>query len=368
MLLPDRRYFRSFDWASFYITFLLAIIGLIFIFSATYKPEQPCSIFFKKQAAGLVFGFFIYWLFCLIDHRHLLRWGYFAYFGVIALLLFTMLKGVVGMGAQRWVDLFFFRLQTSELTKLLFPAFATYYFFTQSDNPTFKFKDYVPVLGILAVSFVLILKQPDLGTALILLFSGLVMLWLAGLANKYFIIGALIATMCAPLAWCLLKPYQRQRILVFMGEGDARKERYQIEQSKIAVGSGGLTGRGYLRGTQNKFLFLPESRTDFIFSVVSEEVGFIGAMLVLLLYAILFLRMFAIIRTVQAPFVQLLAMGLAIPIAIAAIVNIGMVLGLLPIVGIPLPLMSYGLSNLWITLASLGWINGITWQLFYQKS
>lgn len=152
----------------------------------------------------------------------------------------------------------------------------------------------------------------------------------------------------------------------FLGEGDARNERYQLEQSKIAIGSGGFTGKGLLQGTQNKLRFLPESRTDFIFSIICEEWGFAGALIILSLYLLLFIRFLFIVATIKSPFIQLLAIGLITPLMISTVVNVCMVIGFLPIVGIPLPLMSYGISSLWITFASLGWFNNIAIRRFYM--
>jgi rod shape determining protein RodA len=269
------------------------------------------------------------------------------------------------MGAQRWVDLIIFKGQPSELTKLFFPIFATYYFQTQRDSLDYAFKDFLPLLGILGVSIILILKQPDLGTALILAFSSLIMLWFAGIGKKFFVILFLSSALMAPVMWGVLKPYQKKRIIVFLGEGDARNERYQLEQSKIAIGSGGLTGKGLLKGTQNQLRFLPESRTDFIFSIICEEWGFTGALIILSLYLVLFIRFLFVVPTIQSPFVQLLAVGLITPLMVSTVVNICMVIGFLPIVGIPLPLMSYGISSLWITFASLGWFHNIAIRRFY---
>jgi rod shape determining protein RodA len=365
MFLIDRRYIRSFDWFGFLLIVIISSLGLLFVYSATYKPEQPYSLFFKKQLFGLVTGWIIYAIFCSIDYRSLMRWSYFAYIAVIGLLIFTLIKGSIGMGGQRWISLFFIKAQPSELAKLLFPAFATYYVISEDDMLSLSFSRFIPLLAILGISFLLIRKQPDLGTALILAFSGLVLLWLSGITKKFFIIGIVITLTCAPIIWHFLKPYQKQRIAVFLGEGDTKKERYQIEQAKIAIGSGGMWGKGFLQGTQNKFLFLPESRTDFIFAVFCEELGFIGALCLIMLYLLLFLRFFSIINSIASPGVQLLATGVIIHIIISAIINICMVLGLLPVVGIPLPLMSYGVSNLWITFASLGWFNSIAMRRFY---
>lgn len=365
MFQVDRRYFRYFDWVSFFLVIALTSIGLFFVFSATYKPDQPFSLFFKKQAFGIISGFCIYLVCSATDFRALMRWGYFIYFSVIALLIFTIIKGTIGMGAQRWVDLGFFRIQPSELAKLLFPAYATYYFYTEKDSLSFSFTQFLPVLVVLGISFILILKQPDLGTALVLLFSGLIMIWLAGINRLFFLYAGLFLLITAPLSWHLLKPYQKQRVLVFLGQGDSKKERYQIEQSQIAIGSGGFLGKGLLRGTQNKLQFLPESRTDFIFSVIAEETGFMGAIFIVLLFSILFLQLLWIIFSIKSPFVQLLATGLILPIIISTLINIAMVTGLMPIVGIPLPFISYGLSNLWVNFASLGWFNAIAIRRFY---
>lgn len=365
MNIPAQRYFRYFDWISFGIIIALLGLGLLFVFSATTKPDQLYSIYFKKQAFGIISGLLLYALFCITDYRTLCRWGYFLYITVIVLLVFTLIKGSIGMGAQRWIDLLVFRFQPSELAKLFFPAFITYHFYAVNDSLSYSYKDYSIVILSLLVSTLLIIKQPDLGTALLVLFSGFILLWITGLQNKIFIFGAIFFLLSTPILWKFLKPYQKQRIAVFLGEGDSHKERYQLEQSKIAIGSGGLSGKGFLQGTQNKFMFLPESRTDFIFSVICEEFGFQGACLILLLYALLFLRLFYLITTINNVHTQLLALGLIIHTALSTIINIGMVTGLLPIVGIPLPLISYGVTNLWITLASLGWFNGIAIRRFY---
>lgn len=348
-----------FDWISFLLTVSLALIGLLFVFSATYTQEHPYSIFFKKQAAGIAIGLIIYFLFSWIDYRSLMRWGYLAYYGVVGLLLFTLIKGSIGMGAQRWINLFFFKLQPSELAKLLLPSFIAYYFYSHKKINYQTWKDFIPLLCVLFLSCFLILRQPDLGTALIVLFSGLLLLWLAGLPNKFFLIGFILTVLAAPALWYVLKPYQRNRIAVFLGYGTTHKERYQIEQAAIAIGSGGVFGKGIKSGTQNTLQFLPESRTDFIFAVVCEEWGFLGALLILALYAFLFIRLLWQIQFIDSSYIQLLAMGLVTHLILSTIINICMVIGLLPIVGIPLPLMSYGLSNLFISWASLGWLQGI---------
>lgn len=345
---------------------LLAGLGLVFVFSATYKPDLHYSLYFKKQLFGVLTGLIIYFMCCSIDYRTLERAGYFLYFATIGLLILTILKGSIGMGAQRWINLGFIKFQPSELAKLFFPAFFSYYLFTEEkgmSRPTLK--TFLPIIGILIISFFLIRKQPDLGTALIILFSGIILLWLAGLKRKYFFLALISCTIAAPLLWKAMKPYQQQRVLVFLGSGDSRKERYQIEQSRIAIGSGGLAGKGFLGGTQNQLNFLPEKRNDFIFAVICEEWGFLGALIMILLYTILFIRLFNVIGSIKNFYAQLLATGLIIHIVFSTIINLSMVVGLMPIVGIPLPFISYGVTNLWISFASLGWFNSIAMRRFY---
>lgn len=352
------KFIHHFDWVAFFITILIGCIGLLFVFSATTGPEQIISIFFKKQAIGLAIGIGIYLACTIIDYRSLMRWGYIGFIILIGVLIFTLIKGSIGMGAQRWINLGFIKLQPSELAKILFPAFTAYYFFTHKKKSR-TLKDFLPLLAILGVSFVLILKQPDLGTALIIAFSGFTLFWLAGLSKKFFIIGFIVCLIGAPIFWRILKPYQKKRIEVFLGYGDSNKERYQIEQALIAIGSGGIAGKGLCHGTQNVLQFLPEARTDFIFAVICEEWGFLGAFFVIALYLFLFIRLLIGCASITMLPIQILAVGLLIHLIFSTFVNILMVLGLLPVVGIPLPLISYGLSNLWTTMVSLGWLQGI---------
>ncbi|MBD3231881.1 rod shape-determining protein RodA [Candidatus Dependentiae bacterium] len=367
----DRRYFRYFDWISFCITIILLIIGLLFIFSSTYNSEKMFSIFFKKQFFGVVSGIFIYLYFCIKDLKRFDRLGYLFYFVILFLLTYSLFVSVLTMGAKRWISLYFFKFQPSELSKLFLPIFIAYYFSENNLNDykfvtqQIPFKKFFFPISILLISFVLIGKQPDLGTALVILFTGLILLWFIGINKKFFFISMILMTIFSPFLWSILKPYQKQRILVLLGQGDIKKERYQLEQSKIAIGSGALTGKGFMQGTQNKLAFLPENHNDFIFSVICEEWGFVGAIFVLLLFCILFIRISFIIFQLNSFFEQIIAVGLISHFMLSVCINIGMVVGILPIVGIPLPLISYGITHLWINLASLGWLNNIAIRRFY---
>jgi rod shape determining protein RodA len=370
MLMFDRRYFRYFDWLSFGLTLILLGIGLLFVFSATYKPDRAFSLFFKKQLFGSIAGLVIYFFFCLVDQQRLARFGVFSYYFTLVLLMYLMLSGWIVKGGKRWLGLFIFKFQPSELAKLFLPAFIASYF-TELETPKYyieqpiPFRDFMFPLGILFFSFLLILKQPDLGTALLVLLAGMLMLWFIGMPRKFFLVMGFLGIICMPVLWKCLKPYQQTRILVLFGYGDARKERYQVEQSKIAIGSGGIWGKGLLKGTQNKYEFLPEDHTDFIFSVVCEEVGFLGALGIILLYTLLLVRLIFLVMNVQNFFEQIIGVGLIAHILLSVCINIGMVTGILPIVGIPLPIISYGLTNLWVTLASLGWLNNVAIRRFY---
>jgi rod shape determining protein RodA len=360
MNINHRTATRSFDFITFFLMLLLSGCGLLFIFSATYTTEKPFSFFFLKQCIGLCTGIVIYFLCLIPDYRNLMRWGSLAYFGVIALLIFTLVKGSIGMGAKRWINLIFFKLQPSELAKFLCPAYIVNYLHMQKKTVIHSLSLFMPILIMLGISFILIQKQPDLGTALIVLFSGLMLCWLAELNKKFFIYGFLITVIMMPVFWCyVLRDYQKNRIIVFFGQGNQKKEGYQIEQASIAIGSGGMWGKGLFNGTQNRLRFLPESRTDCIFAVLCEECGLLGALAILLCYVALFFRSFLLIRTLKDVYAQLFASGLLLHILLATIINIGMVLGIFPVVGIPLPLMSYGLCNLWITLACLGVLQNI---------
>ncbi|MBU4269506.1 rod shape-determining protein RodA [Candidatus Dependentiae bacterium] len=364
------KYFYYFDKTITFTILALLLLGLLFVFSATYTPEAPISIFFKKQLFGAITGIFIYIFFSVKNIEATKRYGFAGFFLTLIILAYTILKGFVAMGAKRWFSIYFFKFQPSELTKFLFPLFIAYYFCELKPIKIdalnrIVIKNFLFPLSILFIVFILILKQPDLGTALIILLSGIILFWVIGINKKFIIFSFIIVFISAPFLWTKLKPYQKQRILVLLGEGNVRKERYQLEQSKIAIGSGGIFGKGLLKGTQNKLAFLPEARTDFIFSVICEELGFFGAILIFILFSILFFKIIVIASQLSNLAEQIIAIGLMLHILLSVCINIGMVTGILPIVGIPLPLFSYGVTNLWITMASLGVINNISIRRFY---
>ncbi len=366
MIFVNKRFLCYFDWINFGLVVMLSLLSLAFVFSTTNKSEA-LSLFFKKQTFGILSGIGIYFLCSFMDYRTLSRAGYWLYIFTLLLLSLTLIKGSIGMGAQRWINLGLIKFQPSELAKLFLPMFLTYYFFHDQEATEPKPSTYIFPIGILLLSFLLVLKQPDLGTSIILFASGCYMLWFIGIPTRYFFIATSCLIICTPILWHVLKPYQKKRILVFLGQGSRNAERYQIEQSKIAVGSGGLLGKGFLQGTQNKLSFLPESRTDFIFSVICEETGFVGALVLLLIYLVLFSRLLWLISMIQGFYQHLMCLGLLLPIILSTVINLCMVLDLLPIVGNPLPFMSYGITHIWAGFASLGCINSITCQRYFQE-
>jgi rod shape determining protein RodA len=271
----------------------------------------------------------------------------------LLLLVAVMLMGKIGNGAERWLDLGLFRFQPSEIMKLAVPMMAAWYF---DRNPfPISIKNLIIALLIIAVPAALIAKQPDLGTAIMVTFAGLSVVFLAGI-SLHILLGLTITLLCAaPLLWYVMYDYQKQRILMLLNpEQDPLGAGYHIIQSKIAIGSGGVFGKGWLVGSQSHLNFLPEHTTDFIFAVNGEEFGLIGCLILIILFVLISLRGLWIARQAQTNFTRLLAASLAMSFFLSAFVNMGMVMGILPVVGIPLPLISYGGTAMVTFLASFG--------------
>jgi len=280
--------------------------------------------------------------------------GYFFYFVVILMLFYASWYGITASGSQRWINLYFINLQPSELMKIgVIIFFAKYYHRMQINNVN-KIKNLLIPIIVLIIPIALVLTQPDLGTSILIAFSGLIVIWLSGVNIKYFVYFALGLIVSTPFVISFLKPYQKLRILAFFDpDKDPLGAGYQIIQSKIAVGSGGLNGKGFLKGTQSYLEFLPEKHTDFIFTLFSEEFGFVGSVSLLLVYSIMIFRIISIGSIARSFFARLYCYGFASAIFVYIVVNMSMVLGLLPIVGSPLPIMSYGGSSMLATMLGL---------------
>ena len=283
------------------------------------------------------------------------NFSYLIYFVVILLLIWVSFFGIKSSGSQRWMDVYLFVLQPSELMKVaIILCLAKYYHRLKIENVN-SLTSITIVLSIILIPIIFVLSQPDLGTSVLIALSGLIILWLGGVRVKYFIYSFITFLISLPFIISFLKPYQKLRILTFLDpDRDPLGAGYQIIQSKIAIGSGGIDGKGFLKGTQSYLDFLPEKHTDFIFTLFSEEFGFIGSVGLLILYSIIIFRIVRIGSISRSNFARLFCFGYAFAIFIYIIVNLSMVLGLLPIVGSPLPILSYGGSSMLATMIGFG--------------
>lgn len=328
---------------------LLVALGLAVLYSASDQK----MVLVQKQLIRLGVGFFAMVLLAQIHPHHLRRWSPALYLIGILMLLAVILFGEHGKGAQRWLDLGLVRFQPSEMFKLTLPMTIAWFLADKRLPPTLP---RLLVAGLLTlVPVLLIAKQPDLGTALLVASAGAISLFLAGIS--WYLIGAIGLAMAAlgPLAWYLMHDYQRQRVLTFLNpESDPLGTGYHIIQSKIAIGSGGIGGKGWLNGTQSHLEFLPERHTDFIFAVISEEFGLVGVLALLSLYLFIILRGLYIATQAQDTYSRILGGALSLVFFVYLFVNAGMVSGLLPVVGVPLPLISYGGTSLVTILIGFG--------------
>ena len=342
---------RSLDYI---LLLCILVLGIISSF-AMYSTDGGELLYHSESHIIRFVVFFIMMIFLsFINIKTWHTFGYLFYLIILALLIWASLFGITAQGSKRWIDLYFINLQPSELMKIaIIVCFAKYYHRIQVSNVN-KIKNIIIPLLILFIPIILVVGQPDLGTAVLIALSGIIVLWLAGVNIKYFFYSSLIFIISAPFVISFLKPYQKLRILTFFDpDKDPLGAGYQIIQSKIAVGSGGLTGKGFLKGTQGYLEFLPEKHTDFIFTLYSEEFGFLGSIFLLLVYAILILRIIRTGSLSRSFFGKFFCYGFGSAIFIYITVNMAMVLGLLPIVGSPLPIMSYGGSSMLATMIGL---------------
>ncbi len=345
------RFFRlRVDWPLLVALLLLATIGLFVLYSAS---GQNMAVV-QAQGLRILLAFFIMLLLAQIAPYGIQFWSPWLYGLGLLLLLAVLLMGEIGKGAQRWLDLGFVTFQPSEIMKLAVPMMIVWYFAEAPLPPNRKRLSIAGVL--LIIPTLLVAKQPDLGTALLIASSGIFVLLLAGLSLRFISIFLFLILACTPIAWnYLLHDYQRQRILTFINpENDPLGAGYHIIQSTIAIGSGGIYGKGWLNGTQSHLDFLPERSTDFIFAVLSEEFGFLGVITLLSLYTFIIARGLIIASQAQHTFGRLLAGSITMTFFVYVFVNIGMVSGILPVVGVPLPLVSYGGTSVVTLLAGFG--------------
>lgn len=328
---------------------LICSFGLVVLYSA---GGQDIFIVYR-QGIRLMIGVVLMILVAQISPPQLARMALWIYLLGIALLVLVLLTGYIGKGAQRWLDLGIFRFQPSELMKLAVPMVLSWYFAERTLPPSIM--NIILAAIVILVPVVLITRQPDLGTALLIAAAGFSVLFIAGMSLRYLVASGFLAMLFAPVLWFVMHDYQRQRVLTFLNpEHDPLGAGYHIIQSRIAIGSGGMYGKGWLNGTQSHLEFLPERSTDFIFAVLSEEFGFMGVLLLVTLYILLLLRGLYIAANAQRTFGKLLGAGLMLTFFVYIIVNMGMVTGQLPVVGVPLPLISQGGTSIVTLMVGFG--------------
>ena len=332
------RFVASLDGPLLAIACGLLALGFATLYSAAY--EVPGRV--AAQAGNILIAFILMWIVARISPQTLMRFALPSYAAVVLLLVAVALVGDVRNGARRWLSFGIGSIQPSELMKIAMPMMLAWYFH-KHESASLRFKQYAVALVMVAVPAWLIVRQPDLGTALLVIAAGLYVIFLAGLSWK-IILGAVVAGLaCLPLIWGMLHGYQRKRLLTLLDPTqDPLGAGYHIIQATIAVGSGGITGKGWLKGTQTHLEFIPERATDFIFAVYSEEFGLLGNLLLLVLYFALITRGLMIAANAPTIFTRLLAGSITLTFFTYAFVNMGMVSGILPVVGVPLPLFSYG--------------------------
>jgi rod shape determining protein RodA len=345
------------------IAVLIAVIGILSIYSSTYQKEGKLwQEIYKRQVLWVIMGLITFLIISNLDYRRLWDLSYILYTLAIIFLLLVFILGVVRLGAQRWLRIAWFNFQPSELAKLILVIFFARYFSMGSVSDISLFPGRLGIMrGLIlpfifvAIPMVLIVEQPDLGSGVMVFCLFIALLFATGVRLRYILLFLLVIALLAPVFWHILRDYQKERLLVFLNPNiDPLGAGYTVIQSKIAIGSGGFFGKGWLSGTQSQLHFLPESHTDFVFATFSEEWGLFGSAALLLLYYLLVRRGFMIAQRTHDYFGRLLAFGISLMLCIQVFINIAMNLGLAPVVGLPLPLMSYGGSSVIVTFISLG--------------
>jgi rod shape determining protein RodA len=361
----DRRLATHFDWWFAGMILGMAILGILTIYSANALATSAFRRgLYLRQIMWAGLGLVALVAACLVSYRTLARFAYVIFGLSMVMLALVLVIGKAGLGAHRWIRIGGFAFQPSEFAKLGLVLFLARYFDDQRERLREPRTMLLPA-ALTALCTLLVLKQPDLGTALLLLFIALSLMLLLGLQWRHLLPFAIGGAALAPLLWMVLKDYQRRRILVFLNPDlDPLGAGYHIAQSKIAVGSGGFFGKGWLAASQSQLNFLPLNHTDFIFAVLAEQWGFLGCLLILLAYFYIISKGFHIARECTDLFAALLAAGISSMLAIQVLINTAMVLGMMPVVGIPLPLLSYGGSSFLVTMLSLGLLLNIHMRRF----
>ena len=345
---------RQINWVLILIVVAAATIGVAMLYSAADGSWDPWA---ARQITRFTVGLVILVTIALVDLRFWWRYAYLLFAILLALLLAVEVAGSTGMGAQRWINLGVIKLQPSELMKIgLILALARYFHGVSMENVRRIPYLLIPLL-LVALPSILVLKQPDLGTALFLVLIGVTVFFIAGVRIWKFVLALAATGVAIPIVWSMLRTYQQKRILTFFNpEIDPLGAGYHILQSKIALGSGGVFGKGFMQGSQSHLNFLPEKQTDFIFTMMAEEFGMMGGLTLLGLYSLILVYGFAISMRSQSHFGRLLALGLTGMMFLYVFINIAMVMGLIPVVGVPLPLISYGGTAMLTQMVGIGFL------------
>ncbi len=355
LTLPEKLW--NVNWSLVLLLTVIAGIGFAMLYSAANGSWQPWA---AKQAIRFGVAVAIMLGVALVDIRFWLKWAYLFYGITVVLLVAVEIRGAVGMGAQRWIDLGIIQLQPSELSKVaMVLVLARYFNGVTAEEIGRPLLLIVPILLVL-VPAALVLKQPDLGTALMLVMGGGAVFFLAGVRWWKFALVIAGGGAAVPVVWRFLRDYQKNRIYTFLDpENDPLGAGYHSLQSKIAIGSGGVFGKGFMQGTQAHLSFLPERQTDFIFTMLAEEWGLLGGLVLLALYTLVFVYGFAIAFRSRSHFGRLLALGITINFFLYVFINTAMVMGLIPVVGVPLPLISYGGTAMLTVMFGFGLLIGV---------
>ena len=361
----DRRLIMNFDWPTLVTAGLISVLGVLNLYSSTYPHPGGTTPLYLKQTYWLILGFGFLFLILACDYRTLIRYATPFYIFCLFLLVLVMVIGRATSGSQRWLPLGFISFQPSELAKIGLILILARFFTERELAQGYSLRDLAIPFLLLALPAILVFKQPDLGTVVLLGFIFLSILTFAGVQPRVWLILGAACAIAAPLFWFFLKEYQKTRLRVFLDpEIDPLKTGYHITQAKIAVGSGGFWGKGFLQGTQSQLHFLPEQHTDFVFSVWAEEWGFVGSFVFLVLLLFLVSRGLKIASNSKDRGGAVLAIGISAMIFWQAFINIGMVVGIVPVVGVPLPLFSYGGTSLVATLIGIGILMNVSMRRF----
>ena len=363
----SRGFRDNFDWTLFVVTSAIAMLGIVNLYSATSAMPSGLRDIYIQQIYWLALGSAVAVLVVAVDYRHFERHGWIAYGAGVVLLCLVFVLGREVRGSQRWVPIGGFSLQPSELMKIFLIIALAKHLHNDPRTEGRTLKDLIIPGLILTLPLALILAQPDLGTALLLVFIFATIMFLTHLKLRSFLtlVGSLVAS--APLTWAyLLKDYQKERLTAFWDpEKDLLDTGWHAHQAKVAIGSGGLLGKGYLQGTQNQHHFLPDQQTDFPFAVWAEEQGFWGSMVVVVLYSMIVLWGLKIASEAKDRFGAVCAVGVSALLFWQAIINLGMVCGMLPVVGITLPLISYGGSSVLTVMMGIGLLMNVSMRRFH---